>query len=88
MAQPETFDYTQSGFDAFLSRSIDNLSQVNLNSPGPVSTAISYDRAQVTGSLGDTLRIGKIYLNGADENITLNDGNTDRFLLGRDDNGF
>lgn len=78
------YDYTTTGMDAFLSRSIDNLSQVNLDSPGPVTTALAYDRAQVTGALGDTLRIGKIYLNGAASNITMNDGNNDFLLIGEE----
>ncbi len=51
-------DYISAGFDPFLSRSIDNLSQVNLDSQGPVSKQVSYDRMQVNGLLGDTFRAG------------------------------
>lgn len=79
------YSYTDDGFDAFLSRSIDNLSQINLDSQGPQTTAIRYDSAQVTGSLGDTLRLGKIKLNGASGNITMNDGNNDFLLIGEDE---
>lgn len=82
------YDYGTAGFDGFLSRSIDDLSQVTLDSPGPQSNTVAYDRTQVSGTLGDTLRIGNIYLNGADENIILSDGNNNRLLIGRQDNGF
>lgn len=66
-------DYESSGFDGFLSRSIDNLTQVTLDSQGPVSTAQSFDRTQVTGALGDTLKIGGILLDGATGKITITD---------------
>jgi hypothetical protein len=75
-------DYETSGFDAFLSRSIDDVSQVNLDSQGPQTNAIRYDDRQVDGMLGDTLQIGKIRLNGSQGNITGNDGGNDFFLLG------
>ncbi len=76
------FDYESAGFDAFLSRSIDNLSQVNLDSQGPQTTSIRYDNAQVSGMLGDTLQVGKIHINGSQGNITGNDGSNDFFILG------
>lgn len=66
-------DYTESGFDGFLSRSIDNLSQVNLDSQGPVSTSQRFDSTQVSGMLGDTLQIGGILLDGANGKITITD---------------
>lgn len=81
-------DYTDSGFDNFLSRSVDNLSQVNLDSQGPQTTQLAYDRAQVSGMLGDTLQIGRIRINGADGNIVLPDENNNRLLLGSQDGGF
>lgn len=74
------YDYTTAGFDGFLSRSIDDLSQVNLDSPGPVSTAVRYDGAQVSGMLGDSLQIGGVRLNKT--NITANDGQNDFLLIG------
>lgn len=79
------YSYEDAGLDGFLSRSIDDVSQINLDSQGPNTTAIRYDSAQVSGALGDTLRLGRINLNGASGNIVLDDGNTNRVLLGEDD---
>lgn len=73
MKPDNIYDYSSSGLDGFLSRSIDDLSQVNLNSPGPVSTQIAYDRAQVTGLLGDTWRIGSISLDGKTSQVMIKD---------------
>lgn len=80
-------DYTGLGFNGFLERSIDNLPQTNLDSQGPQTTAIRYDSAQVSGFLGDTLQIGKIYLNGSQGNIVANDGQNNFLLIGDDGNG-
>lgn len=73
-------DYTDSGFDGFLSRSIDNLSQVTLDSQGPVSTSQRFDSTQVSGMLGDTLQIGSILLDGAAGKITITD-NSDNVVV-------
>lgn len=81
---PQDYDYTVSGFDGFLSRSIDSISMTNLDSAGPRSNQMAFDRNLVSGSLGDTLRIGKIYLNGSDGNIIMNDGGNDVLLIGND----
>jgi hypothetical protein len=72
------YNYEAAGFDGFLSRSIDNLTQVTLSSPGPVSTAIPFDRGQQSGSFGDSIQIGSILLDGAKGRITITDdaGNT------------
>lgn len=78
----DQYDYTADGFDGFLSRSIDDVSQVNLDSQGPVSRAIRYDDAQVSGQLGDTLRLGNVKINGVPGNIVISDGNNDFFLAG------
>lgn len=78
----EDYSYADSGLDNFLSRSIDRLSQVNLDAPGPVSTQIRYDAAQVTGQLGDTLRIGSIHLDGAKGRISIFDGDNEVVRLG------
>lgn len=75
MDSNKVYDYESAGLDGFLSRSIDNLSQVTLDSPGPRSTAVAYDRAQVTGPLGNTLRIGNINLDGVNGRISLFDAN-------------
>ena len=69
------YDYIQAGFDGFLSRSIDDFTQVNLSSPGPQTTSIRYDSAQVTGPVGDTYRVGKIFFDGAKGRISIYDDN-------------
>lgn len=76
--QDDIYDYTTAGFDDFLSRSVDNVSQANLDSAGPRSTAVRFDGAQISGALGDTFRIGSIFLDGAKGRITIldDDGNT------------
>jgi hypothetical protein len=75
------YDYTAAGFDGFLSRSIDDLSQVNLDSQGPQSKQIRYDDAQVSGFMGDTLQIGKVQITKT--NITMDDDNNRRLGLRR-----
>ena len=82
----EDYDYTAAGFDAFLSRSIDNLSQVNLDSVGPMTTSVRYDSTQVSGMIGDTLQLGAVNINK--KNITVSDGNNTRVLIGEDQGGF
>lgn len=82
--KPQDYSYIDAGFDGFLSRSVDNLDQVNLDSQGPQTTQIRYDSAQLSGAFGDTVRIGQIKLNGARGNITINDGNNDFLLIGND----
>lgn len=79
-------DYTDAGFDGFLSRSVDDLSQFNLDSQGPVTTQIPFDRAQVSGMLGDTIQIGNVKINNT--NITLGDGTNQRLLIGEQKGGF
>lgn len=76
------YSYIDAGFDSFLSRSIDGLAQVNLNSPGPASRQISFDQAQLSGAIGDNIRVGNISINGSAGNITANDGTNDFFILG------
>ncbi len=61
----EPYDYTTSGFDSFLSRSIDDLSQVNLSSEGPRTTQMRFDSAQISGPLGNVLRTGSILIDGS-----------------------
>ena len=86
---PQRYDYSLAGFGAFLTRSIDDTGQSGLSVDAPIqSRAVAFDRQQTSGSFGDTLRIGRIYLNGAEGNIVMNDGEVNRFLLGEDKDGF
>ncbi len=84
MSPADDYTYETAGMDGFLSRSIDGLSQVNLDSEGPNSTAIRYDSAQISGFQGDTMQIGNVRITKTA--IIMNDGNNDVLLIG-DDNG-
>lgn len=85
MNNANDYNYESAGFDGFLSRSIDGLNQVNLDSQGPVSTAIRYDAAQVSGMLGDTFKTGIVSI--TKQGIFIDDGNNNRVVIG-DDGGF
>ncbi len=88
MSSDKNYDYNSAGFDGFLSRSIDDVSQTNLDSQGPVSTQMAYDRTQVTGQLGDTLRIGLIELDGVKGRISIFDADGNEIVrMGELDDG-
>lgn len=65
------YSYIDAGFDPFLSRSIDNLNQTNLDSGGPASTQVRYDSAQLSGGIGDTFRVGNILFDGRSSTVTI-----------------
>ena len=67
------YNYESSGFDGFLSRSVDDLTQTNLDSGGPQTTQIRYDGSQVSGMLGDTLQIGKVHIDGVKGRVSVYD---------------
>lgn len=50
-------DYSDSGFDDFLSRSIDDVPQATLDSQGPSSLQTRFDASQVSGIIGDNVRV-------------------------------
>lgn len=81
----EAYSYTSAGFDGFMSRSVDDLTQANLDSTGPVSTAVRYDSAQISGMLGDTLQIGLVRIEN--NRIVISDGQNDFLLMGDDGSG-
>ncbi len=84
----DSLDYNSAGFDNFLSRSIDDLQQANLDAAGPQSNQLSFDRSQVNGSLGDKIQVGDILIDGKDQAITLSeDGRLKSLLIGRDSQG-
>lgn len=58
--------YREAGFNRFFKRSISsNPDAVNLKSVGGSgSRQLNFDDMQVSGSLGDTLRVGRIHLDG------------------------
>lgn len=79
----DDYNYNTAGFDGFLSRSIDNVPQVSLNSQGPSSTAIRYDSSQVSGFLGDIIQTGGVRITPT--GIIMNDGSNDVLLIGDDE---
>lgn len=80
--QPGQYDYTTSGFDKFLSRSVDDIQQMNLDSAAPPSTAQAYDRGQVSGAIGNTIRVGKIQIDGVKGRISIYDGENEVVRIG------
>lgn len=68
-----SYDYVDAGFDSFLSRSVDNLSQLNLDSQGPASTQTRYDSSQASGAIGDSIRVGRILIDGTSGRISIYD---------------
>jgi hypothetical protein len=69
------YDYTTSGFDGFLSRSVGSPQQDNLSTGGVQSNQIAYDRMQVSGALGDSIQVGKIRIDGVKGRISVSDDN-------------
>lgn len=79
---PGTYDYTAAGFDKFLSRSVDDVSQQNLDSTAPTSMAIPFDRTQTSGLLGNIIRVGNIQIDGVKGRISIYDGDNEVVRLG------
>lgn len=70
----DRYDYLSAGFDGFLSRSIDGITQFNLNSPGPISTQVRFDSAQTSGAIGDIVRVGqRVVIDGINGSLTFLD---------------
>lgn len=74
-------DYTSSGYNAFLTKSIDvqgqikpDPTQVTLNSPQQYAdNSINYDFSQASGSLGDIIRVGSVNIDGRKGRISFID---------------
>lgn len=92
----QEYNYTSSGIDGFLNRSIDNVTwqttlDATLNYPGsetlttlptpPPSNNLNMNSAQITGSMAQTMAVGNININGSDGNIILSDGSGNNSLL-------
>lgn len=75
MAKSQEYDYALSGFDPFFTRSIDSNGASNLDASGSINTSqqVNYDQNQVTGALGDILKIGNIQINGVTGRISIFD---------------
>lgn len=77
----DNYDYSSSGLDKFFSRSIDNLNQVNLDSQGPISNSMPFDRGQTSGQVGDIFKVGNIIFDGKNSTVTINDGNSNAAVV-------
>lgn len=75
------YDYEKAGFDGFLSRSIDEVSQVNLDAAGPNSRQLRYDSAQISGMLGDKFQVGNILIDGVNGRIDIVEGKTGNVVV-------
>lgn len=75
MQQPN--DYIAAGFDQYLTRSIDGYIATGLGNAEPRAGVqqVAFDRNQVTGSLGDKLKLGFIVLDGTTGRISIFDAN-------------
>lgn len=74
------YDYSDAGLDGFLSRSIDDVNQPSLNTPGPIVGSIAFDRTNVSGPLGDVLRVGKIYIDGVKGRVSFFDDTGNEYM--------
>ena len=81
-------DYTNSGFDAFMERSI-GAAQPTIDTLEGISSMVSsgdinFDASQISGSLGDRIQVGgnNVVIDGANRRITVNDGQVDRIIIG------
>lgn len=91
----DIYDYGSAGFDAFLNRSIDISSSENspyatLSLIPPLSTGqqVNYDQMQVNGSLGDSLKVGRVQIDGSNGQITVSDGENIRIVMGFSQDSF
>ena len=80
------YNYSDSGLDSFMSRSIDgvsapNLDRLILNMP-LWARQLPYDTVQTTGQLGDNLTLGNITIDGVAGRISVSDGTNTRVIIG------
>lgn len=77
----DDYDYASAGFDPFMSRSIDDAGgqaqATTLDEQTGSSNEMNYDSMQQSGSMGNTLQLGKIKLDGDNGRISTfdDDGN-------------
>lgn len=80
----DSWDYVAAGFDKLLSRGDTPNLAGSLDVQNTSNNAVPFDRTQMSGALGDTIRIGNILLDGANSRIIMNDGTNDVLLIGSD----
>lgn len=76
----DEYDYTQAGFNDFLTRPLVSLISAPQQSQ---SRQVNFEQSQITGALGDILTIGNIQLDGVSGQITVSDGENVRVIVGR-----
>lgn len=81
------YDYGDSGFDNFFSRSVDTTPNLNLDSEVPSNNSVAFDRNQVTGPLGDIQRFGKVEFDGPNNRIIVSDDSNLRIVIGQQEDG-
>lgn len=67
MASTKDYTYREAGFNRFFHRSLSSNAQatsLRSASVAPSNNQLNFDNMQVSGSLGDTLKIGLITLDG------------------------
>lgn len=83
----EPSDYTNSGFDKFLSRGDTPNLGGSLDQAVP-NNSLPFDRTQTTGPLGDTIQVGNILIDGVSGQIKIVDNNNNtRIILGTQSDG-
>lgn len=82
-------DYESAGFNGFFRRSLgSNPGATTLRAlNGASSRTLNFDNQQVSGSLGDTLRVGVIYLDGKSGRFKIVDDQTNEVVRLGDVNG-
>lgn len=73
-ADNKRYTYQDAGFNRFFKRSIGSSPDtVNLQSVSGPNRQLNFDDVQVSGSIGDVLRLGKINLDGKKGNLSFYD---------------
>ena len=68
------YTYEDAGFDGFLTRPLVGTSTENQGSVYQ-NRQVNFDQSQTSGALGDTFRVGRINLDGANGRISVFDEN-------------
>ncbi len=73
-------NYTDLGYNQFLTK----ISPIPEGQSG-MGNNVNFEQMQVSGNMGDTWTIGNMTFDGINGRIIINDGTTDRILIGRED---
>lgn len=74
----DRYSYLDAGFNRFFHRKISGGSQVQTLSGVSAGHQqnLNFDQMQVSGSLGSTLRVGNVYIDGINGRVDIQDGVT------------